>query len=262
MRADMRSQKCLYRNRPLLSLPHQAGSRGAVSTSEGVKLNTLLYTITVSLLPCKCRKTWLQIGCLYIYARYKVKCSSIYCSAWCWRERKWPAWFGAGLQCTHRGSQGQSLYTEKLLPALRAFWPLPINPLYSEFYTPTPGSRNKRGWGCWWARRLYSLIGHYHQPMCLGCIVIVTVHFGNESDKIQLQVGDNLKDNFRILQPRPHFSMFLCQRDNKKFWNWSSIHRWRSTQLTYPVQFKLSSALRQCTSTKAAIFVTDRFGLH
>lgn len=194
MWADMRSQKCLYSNQPLLSLSHQAGSRRAISTREGVKVNTLLYTIIVSLLPCKCRKTWLQIGCLYIqYSRYKVKCSSIYCSAWCWWERKWPAWFGAGLQCTHRGSQGQSLYIEKLLPALRAFWPLPINPLYSEFYTPTPGSRNKRGWGCWWARHLYCLIGNIIKTTAhvlfavysLGCIDTVI---------IQLHVGDNLKD--------------------------------------------------------------------
>ena len=44
--------------------------------------------------------------------------------------------------------------------------------------------------------------------------------------------------------------------------NCSSIHRWRSTQLTYPVQLKRSSALRQRTSIKAAVFVTDRFGLH
>lgn len=106
-----------------------------------------------------------------------------------------------GLQCTHMGSQGQSLYIAKLLPALCAFWPLPINPLYSDFYTPTPGSRNKRRWGCWWARHWHSgfqldtllpftaslELSSKPQPMCcqegygLRFVFPATVHFGNES---------------------------------------------------------------------------------
>ena len=71
--------------------------------------------------------------------------------------------------------------------------------------------------------------------------------------------------DFRILQPDPIFPCSYVNNEtagDKKFLNWSSIHHWRSTQLTCPVQFKQSSALHQCTSTKAVIFVTDRFRLH
>lgn len=77
--------------------------------------------------------------------RCRVKCSSVYRSAhlggggrgWA-SARTWGAGAGgrggggAGVGVSH------SLSQPSFLPALRAFWPLPINPLYSELYTPTP----------------------------------------------------------------------------------------------------------------------------
>ena len=42
----------------------------------------------------------------------------------------------------------------------------------------------------------------------------------------------SLKDNFRILQPRPYFPKFLCQRDKWThiFFNWTNIHRTQSSR--------------------------------
>ena len=34
---------------------------------------------------------------------------------------------------------------------------------------------------------------------------------------VMLEGAAELKDNFRILQPRPYFPVFLCQRDKKDF---------------------------------------------
>lgn len=89
------------------------------------------------------RPQWRR-GLIYIadvQARYKVKCNSIYNMHDADVGKRCLAHFRKGGVQVHThtiGSRGQSLYIAKLLPALWGFRPFPINPLYSELYTPTP----------------------------------------------------------------------------------------------------------------------------
>ena len=66
-----------------------------------------------------------------------------------------------------------------------------------------------------------------------------------------------ITSGFHNLEPIFPCSYVQDRTGDKKFWNWSSIHCWRSTQCACPIQFKRSSVFRI-----QFIFVTDRFGLH
>ena len=65
-----------------------------------------------------------------------------------------------------------------------------------------------------------------------------------------------LKDNFRILQPRSYFLIFLRQRDSWRQKVLSSIHRCRSAQLVCTVQFK-----RKKVVLKLKVHLVDILGL-